>query len=201
MFFAIFQFSGFAGTLISGIIKHFTNNNTVLFIILTVVGVVSVFSLGFLPNVESYAVPGQVEKDDSVSFNETFRLLCSSVKLLMILPLIIYNGMSLAFIFGDIPTGISNRCFGGSWNLYTTAIFYLANAFCRRCVWLSCPSLVPLRQMRGEEVDVAHRDVPDRLHLPGRRLLLHHLLPHSRQHQEPRRSASGADDGGGDRRG
>lgn len=132
VFFAIFQFSGFAGTLISGIIKHFTNNNTILFIILTLVGVISVFSLSFLPNVESYSAPGQEEKNDSVSFNETFRLLCSSVKLLMILPLIIYNGMSLAFIFGDIPTGISNRCFGGSWNLYTTAIFYLANAFCER---------------------------------------------------------------------
>lgn len=185
VFFAIFQFSGFAGTLISGIIKHFTDNNTVLFIILTIVGVVSVFSLSFLPNVESYSAPGQEEKNDAVSFNETFRLLCSSVKLLMILPLIIYNGMSLAFIFGDIPTGISNRCFGGSWNLYTTAIFYLANAFCEPVQPSSPRSLVHLRQVRGEEMDVPNGDVSGSLPLPGGLLLLHHLLPHPRQDHQP----------------
>ena len=44
------------------------------------------------------------------------------------LPIIIYNGMSLAYIFGDITAGVGKRCFGASWSLYITAIFYLANS-------------------------------------------------------------------------
>ena len=64
-----------------------------------------------------------------MSFNETFALLFHSLKLVLMLPIIIYNGMSLAYIFGDVTSGISKRCFGASWSLYITAIFYLANSF------------------------------------------------------------------------
>lgn len=49
-----------------------------------------------------------------MSFNETFALLFHSLKLVLMLPIIIYNGMSLAYIFGDVTSGISKRCFGAS---------------------------------------------------------------------------------------
>ena len=49
----------------------------------------------------------------------------------MMLPLIFYNGMNLAYIFTDISANVTKECFGQSWVLYVTAIFYGANAFCK----------------------------------------------------------------------
>ena len=48
----------------------------------------------------------------------------------MMLPLIFYNGMNLAYIFTDINANVTRECFGQHWVLYVTALFYGANALC-----------------------------------------------------------------------
>lgn len=49
----------------------------------------------------------------------------------MTLPIVIYNGMSLAYIFGDLTNSVYKPAFGASWVLYLTAIFYGSNSLCR----------------------------------------------------------------------
>lgn len=49
----------------------------------------------------------------------------------MMLPLIVYNGMSLAFIVGDVTSDLSQTYFGDAWILIVTSAFYGTNAFCR----------------------------------------------------------------------
>lgn len=66
-----------------------------------------------------------------MSINATLRLLCKSMKLVMTLPIVIYNGMSLAYIFGDLTNSVYKPAFGASWVLYLTAIFYGSNSLCR----------------------------------------------------------------------
>ena len=148
VFFSILQFSGFAGNLVGGFIGdretvflHYFLYLQLLFTVMTIVGSVFVLLLFTLPNVKPYSAAGvPAENSDvgmlleshgqDVSVNETFSLLAHSLKLVLMLPIVIYNGMSLAFVFGDITSGIGKRCFGASWALYITAIFYLANSFC-----------------------------------------------------------------------
>ena len=48
----------------------------------------------------------------------------------MILPLIVYNGMSIAFIVGDVTSDISQMYFGDAWILIVTSVFYGTNALC-----------------------------------------------------------------------
>lgn len=152
VFFSIFQFSGFAGNLVGGLIgdretvsSYSFSYSQLLFTVMTIVGSVFVLLLFTLPTVKAYSAAGvPAENSDvrvqvwcysqDVSINETFSLLVHSAKLLLMLPIIIYNGMSLAFVFGDITSGIGKRCFGASWALYITAIFYLANSFCMSLV-------------------------------------------------------------------
>lgn len=98
-----------------------------------------------------------------MSFNETFALLFHSLKLVLMLPIIIYNGMSLAYIFGDVTSGISKRCFGASWSLYITAIFYLANSFGTCGRFESPPASYIFGKCVEKEVDVAHGHVLRRL--------------------------------------
>ena len=54
----------------------------------------------------------------------------------MMIPLIFYNGMNLAYIFTDINANVTRECFGQHWVLYITALFYGSNALCI----LSCRS-------------------------------------------------------------
>ena len=49
----------------------------------------------------------------------------------MMIPLIAYNGMSLAFIVGDVTSDLSQMYFGDAWILIVTSVFYGTNAFCR----------------------------------------------------------------------
>ena len=144
VFYSIFQFTGCFGTAIGGVIKQLTDDNRVLFTVLTVVGALAVASMFILPSVKAYTAPGHSENEDTVSINATLRLLCKSMKLVMTLPIVIYNGMSLAYIFGDLTNSVYKPAFGASWVLYLTAIFYGSNSlfsyFFGKCVekkWMS----------------------------------------------------------------
>lgn len=64
MFYSIFQFTGCFGTAIGGVIKQLTNDNRVLFTVLTVVGALAVASMFVLPSVKAYTAPGRSENED-----------------------------------------------------------------------------------------------------------------------------------------
>lgn len=64
VFYSIFQFTGCFGTAIGGVIKQLTDDNRILFTVLTVVGAVAVISLFILPSVQAYTLPGQSEEAD-----------------------------------------------------------------------------------------------------------------------------------------
>ncbi|KAK8795522.1 hypothetical protein WA158_000179 [Blastocystis sp. Blastoise] len=131
-FFSIFQFTGCAGTLISAIIVKYLDKMW-LFIILGSIGAISVAMLVFLPKVGAQFFsmvkinPETIPKQQ-VSVIETLRLLVNDKKVLLSVPIIFYNGMSLAYIFGDISSNVSMTSFGSDWSLYITAAFYAANS-------------------------------------------------------------------------
>lgn len=70
MFYSIFQFTGCFGTAIGGVIKQLTDDNRVLFTVLTVVGALAVASMFILPSVKAYTAPGHSENED-VALNRT----------------------------------------------------------------------------------------------------------------------------------
>ena len=65
-----------------------------------------------------------------MGLSATLSLLCSSSKVQLIMPLALFNGMSLALIVGDVTNDISNQYFGLSIVLIATSVFYGTNAFC-----------------------------------------------------------------------
>lgn len=68
----------------------------------------------------------------------TLSLLAHSSKVQLMMPLILFNGMSLAFIVGDVTRDISNEYFGLSTVLIVTSVFYGTNAFCGVVLMGSC---------------------------------------------------------------
>ena len=68
----------------------------------------------------------------------TLSLLAHSSKVQLMMPLILFNGMSLAFIVGDVTRDISNEYFGLSTVLIVTSVFYGPNAFCGVVLMGSC---------------------------------------------------------------
>ncbi|KNB42052.1 hypothetical protein JH06_5004 [Blastocystis sp. subtype 4] len=133
LFFSIFQFTSCVGTTICGLIRLFTTGaDNIVFVVLVVASVIALICLIFLPNVKPYESQSANNNElNYVSMTETLSLLVHSVKLVMMIPLITFNGMSLAFIVGDIPREISKPYFGNAWILFITAIFYGSNALCQ----------------------------------------------------------------------
>lgn len=132
LFFSIFQFTGCVGTLICGLIKAVFPNvdNKVLFTILSIAAVIAFFCFMLVPSVASYeSQSAQNDSLNTVGLSATLSLLCTSPKVQLIMPLALFNGMSLAFIVGDVTNDISNQYFGLSIVLIATSVFYGTNAF------------------------------------------------------------------------
>ena len=123
--------------------NHIILTIQVIFSILTIASILASVSLIFLPPVSSYESQSSKNEElsvfqfiflityQTVSFYETISLLFHSLKLVMMIPLIAYNGMSLAFIVGDVTSDLSQMYFGDAWILIVTSVFYGTNAFCR----------------------------------------------------------------------
>ena len=130
IFFSIFQFTGCLGATVCGVIRLFsTGTDTIVFSVLVAGTIIALIFLIFLPNVKPYeSMSSDNEEQNFVSFTETLSLLVHSSKMTLMVPLIIFNGMSIAFVIGDIPRKISEPFFGKAWILFITAIFYGSNA-------------------------------------------------------------------------
>lgn len=70
----------------------------------------------------------------------------------MMLPLIIYNGMSLAFIVGDVTSDLSQTYFGDAWILIVTSVFYGTNAFCKAFIEYLNHSFLYVWKVGGKRV-------------------------------------------------
>lgn len=130
IFFSCFQLNGVFGLLLASIILQVMGENakTSLFLILTVVGGAGAAGLLLVRSVSAHDQIDTVQDTSSqVSLVQTLRLL-GEPRMSLLVPLLLYNGMSLGFVFGDYTRYIITETLGTTWDGYVMATFYGTNA-------------------------------------------------------------------------
>lgn len=144
IFFSAFQFSGATGNLVASLILTFLGGNNavaVLFWALSACCVLSLIVMTFLlprlgapvragadANADGDA-DGGADADSEATIWQTLQLCFSDARMYMLVPNIVYNGMSLGFIW-SIYTGLGwNTVLGASFVGFGSAFFYLVNTF------------------------------------------------------------------------
>ena len=140
IFFSFFQANGVVGCLGTGLalvlIKgdNISRSLSIVFTALAVICAVGVLIILLcLPEAEaieehSSTTRGQPRDSESaISIFETLRLFVSERKMYLMVPIILYNGFSLGFIFGTMPVLAWEKAFGSSFGAFGTAWFYLIN--------------------------------------------------------------------------
>lgn len=136
IFFSAFQFSGAAGTLASSLILTLVPDHRaavhVLFWVLSVCCIIGLLVIGLaLPRLkETSNNSGGGKKDSDVTLWETLRLAFTDARMYLVVPNILYNGMSLGFVFSVYTSLGWNTTLGASFVGFGTAFFYLINTFC-----------------------------------------------------------------------
>ena len=135
LFFTIFQASGAAGLILSSLILTFAgpkNGLNVLFITLGCCCVVGLLTLTFcLPALKAVpsdndAVGG--EEKPKVTIFSTLSLCFSDARMALMVPNIVYNGMSLGFIWNTYNAHVWGPALGTSFVGFGSAAFYLTNS-------------------------------------------------------------------------
>jgi len=114
-FFAMFQANGVVGLLFASLLKTFVkgdNVTTILFIILSIAAALGVFILSGLPScpaiksenlAASLEDPTAEDEDETdISIAETLNFMVTEPKLYFFIPIVLFNGMSLGFMFSGI---------------------------------------------------------------------------------------------------
>ena len=145
VFFAAFQFSGAFGLLSASLLLTFlkgSNATTYLFIGLSVCCGIALLVLGLaLPNLPALEedededamgfgapAPALKPKKAEVTILETLKLCFTDARMYLIVPNILYNGMSLAYMWYLYSSLVWNTALGTSFVGYGSAVFYLVNS-------------------------------------------------------------------------
>jgi len=156
-FFSLFHMNGFIGLILSAVILSFTgkDSNNILFIVLSVIGSIGAFIITFTPSLETteaaapllqingettqgittnateISIPNPPEvpekPTESASILHTLKLSFSDLRLTLFIPAIFYNGVSLAFLLGDVSKFVATRTLGLNVTGYVLATYYLLN--------------------------------------------------------------------------
>jgi MFS family permease len=121
IFFAYFYFAQAAGNLMVPLMHKLNvtvHNLMVVFTISSCIGAASFLSL---PKLDTG------KEDSAVTVADTLNLLVGERAMMLIVPSIVYNGLSLGFIFGDL-TGEINSSLGSDYIGFIMAAFGVANA-------------------------------------------------------------------------
>eukprot|EP00940_MAST-03C_sp_MAST-3C-sp2_P003298 g3298.t1 len=156
IFFMLFQGNGTLGLLLSSLVLRVAGSNAVryLFILLVLICGIGVFILTLIPKVEakekanaktlSISLMDDVDSDAvgasksdfdavndeiaEVSWKDTLILACTDRKMTLLIPIIFYNGLSLAFMFGDFTSLIIQQSLSLKNTGFVVATFYFVNA-------------------------------------------------------------------------
>eukprot|EP01029_Cantina_marsupialis_P005652 TRINITY_DN16172_c0_g1_i1.p1 TRINITY_DN16172_c0_g1~~TRINITY_DN16172_c0_g1_i1.p1 ORF type:complete len:536 (-),score=129.74 TRINITY_DN16172_c0_g1_i1:221-1828(-) len=128
VFFTFFQFNGMTGALLSSIILTSGSGDTVLYVVLAVSAAIGLIILSFTQRVSK--PPELDEATGDVSLIKTLYLLVEDKRMLLIVPMIFFNGMSLSFMFGDYTGDLVKPTLGKSYVGFVLAVFYGINAIC-----------------------------------------------------------------------
>eukprot|EP00475_Leptophrys_vorax_P037957 TRINITY_DN6611_c0_g1_i1.p1 TRINITY_DN6611_c0_g1~~TRINITY_DN6611_c0_g1_i1.p1 ORF type:complete len:501 (-),score=150.08 TRINITY_DN6611_c0_g1_i1:782-2254(-) len=128
LFFSIYNFNQFIGNMLVAVLFQFSISESTIFSIATVLcglGAVSLLLLP-VPTVEEFG-DEELEEDDAAdkpSLWSNFGIMAQTSFILLI-PIIIYNGLSQGFIFGVLPALVSEP----NIKFYTMAVFGITDTF------------------------------------------------------------------------
>jgi len=131
LFFMPFQGSGTIGLLISSLVLRLAGSNAVrfLFILLVFICGCGVAIMVFIPRVDAMeADAGDGSKSKESSWKDTIHLAFTNYKMALMIPIIFYNGLSLAFIFGDYTSYVVANTWSVTNTGFVMATFYFVNA-------------------------------------------------------------------------
>jgi len=139
-FYSMFQANGVVGLVFAAALKSFASGplvNTILFIVLTIAASIGVVILWNLPNIEAQekVEPGKLEegeggaaqKDDNLSIAATITFLVRTPQMYCLVPIILFNGMSLGFMFSDFTKYVISEGIGDKNIGFALATFYGVN--------------------------------------------------------------------------
>ena len=125
LFFSIYQFAGMFGNILASIILLSLGEvawaRNVLFVTLGVLALLGAFIFLAMPTVEG-------ANDKQSGLLDTSRLAFTDAKVGLMIPLMLTNGMTLAFFFGDFQTDITCPVAGSGFTGFVIATFFGVNA-------------------------------------------------------------------------
>jgi hypothetical protein len=131
LFFSIYQFSGSLGNIASSLIllgfgdQNLKNAEVVLFIVLTCVSCAGAAVFLLLPNVKPGGEQAGSELPSAIA---TARLAFSNFRVTLLIPLMLTNGMLIAFVTGDFATDVTCPVAGSSFTGFVVATFFFCNS-------------------------------------------------------------------------
>lgn len=127
VFFSIYQFSGMFGNIVASSILLILGADevakSVLFVTLTCVSVLGAFCFLLMPTVS-----GSSETDEQPSVLDTARLAFTDARVGLLIPLMLTNGMTLAFFLGDFQAEVTCPAAGPQFTGFIVATFYGVNS-------------------------------------------------------------------------
>lgn len=125
LFFSIYQFAGMFGNILASIILLSLSEvawaRNVLFVTLGVLSLLGAFIFLAMPSVEG-------ANDKHSGLLDTSRLAFTDAKVGLMIPLMLTNGMTLAFFLGDFQTDITCPVAGSGFTGFVIATFFGVNA-------------------------------------------------------------------------
>lgn len=125
LFFSIYQFAGMFGNILASIILLSLGEvawaRNVLFVTLGVLALLGAFIFLAMPTVEG-------ANDKQSGLLDTSRLAFTDAKVGLMIPLMVTNGMTLAFFLGDFQTDITCPVAGSGFTGFVIATFFGVNA-------------------------------------------------------------------------
>lgn len=128
VFFSLYQFNGVCGLLASSFILSYGGGNAkeILFLALGTIGAFGVLILLTVRDVDSAGSAKLGALVKRVSVRQTIAL-NGNAKLALMIPIMLYTGASIGFLFADYTRFGISRVLGASYNGYVLACFFGAN--------------------------------------------------------------------------
>lgn len=127
LFFSIYQFAGMIGNVLSSVIllslKEVAWAKEALFVTLGLLSFVGALVFLAMPTVEG-------ANDKHAGILDTSRLAVTDAKVTLMIPLMLTNGMTLAFFLGDFQTDVTCPVAGSGFTGLVIASFFGANGLC-----------------------------------------------------------------------
>lgn len=130
LFFSIYQFAGLLGNILASVILLAFNSNgakSILFVTLGAITAIGALIFLTMPTVSEMTSDTSNEAQSS-SLVATARLAFTDPKVGLLIPLMVFNGMSLGFFIGDFPTDVTCPIAGPGLTGFALAAFFGVNS-------------------------------------------------------------------------